>query len=485
MVFRRLLICLTLFSSFFFLIPSSLAASQIVLPCYCFCTGKDGTFPLNHSGKEITGKDANVAWTDIMFPDKCRESCSNLKTNVAACAQKYEQFPINNRLCFTQKQCELENAKGETLGEWDGPDAKKQPSECMKGMFYCYPHVKKAEAKLSVPIGNLGITGDLGQYISVVYQWMLGAAAVIAIVMTLVGGLQYVTAGATEKIAEATTRIKNGVIGLVLLLCVVLIMTVVNPQLLTLKVPRLPLIRTLELGGNKSCEKYISEEYDVEPEHADKDQVCGQRGLVKSKAGKEVLAGTVCNYTSGCFPGSYCVEVPGKKGGVEAGPTCISCSEVTEGNKYGLTPTSNLCKTLSVSLGKTNGSPDEWRCGWTKDADVNNNQPIKAVKSGSCAAIRINCDEIVNCTDYDDIHVENSFTHAQTTKNYQPLEDVVNFSSYLNSDLVCGIGGCGDFDLKSICDENPCSVLMGGKVTEKACYYQHLGALLPDDCKGY
>ncbi len=76
----------------------------------------------------------------------------------------------------------------------------------------------------------------LSQYIAGLYQYLLGIGGMIALVMVLVGGLQYVLgAGAKAQIEKGKERMKNGVIGLILLLSVYLILQTVNPQLAILR----------------------------------------------------------------------------------------------------------------------------------------------------------------------------------------------------------------------------------------------------------
>lgn len=97
--------------------------------------------------------------------------------------------------------------------------------------------------ELNVPIPGLSfspttttatsITTDfLSKYIDSLYRFLLGVSIAIAIVMIMIGGLQYafgaVSPGQIEKGKE---RIQNGVIGLVLLLCSGMLLFIVNPQL--------------------------------------------------------------------------------------------------------------------------------------------------------------------------------------------------------------------------------------------------------------
>lgn len=83
-------------------------------------------------------------------------------------------------------------------------------------------------------------TNYLGEYLNGLYGFLLTAAAVIAIVMIMVGGLQYTLGAANEEQAKkGKEKIKNSVTGLVLLLCVFLILQTINPQLVFLKIVEL------------------------------------------------------------------------------------------------------------------------------------------------------------------------------------------------------------------------------------------------------
>lgn len=75
----------------------------------------------------------------------------------------------------------------------------------------------------------------LAEYINAVYGWVLGAAALVAVVMMMIGGLQYVMArGKSKYIEAAKTRITNAITGMVLLLATFSIMNLVDPRLTSL-----------------------------------------------------------------------------------------------------------------------------------------------------------------------------------------------------------------------------------------------------------
>ncbi len=97
---------------------------------------------------------------------------------------------------------------------------------------------------LSIPIPGLSFTAPLidektktisvdflGQYITGVYNFLLGAAATVAIVILMIGGVRYILGAQTGDIKAAKEMIKNAVIGLVLLMSVFVILFTINPRL--------------------------------------------------------------------------------------------------------------------------------------------------------------------------------------------------------------------------------------------------------------
>ena len=72
----------------------------------------------------------------------------------------------------------------------------------------------------------------LSEYFEAIYKLLVGVSIAIAIVMLMIGGFQYTLGAASaSQIEKAKERIKNAVIGLVLLFSAVMIVSVVNPQL--------------------------------------------------------------------------------------------------------------------------------------------------------------------------------------------------------------------------------------------------------------
>ncbi|MEK7615122.1 MAG: hypothetical protein AAB431_01915 [Patescibacteria group bacterium] len=138
--------------------------------------------------------------------------------------------------------------------------------------------------KLEVPIPGVTFTAPLksakllsvsflSQYISGLYKYLLSIAGVIAIVMVMIGGFQYVLgAGAKGQGEKGKERIKNGVIGLILLLSVYLILYTVNPQLTVFKPLTLEVIKEKDLDTGDSSEfgkKLLKDFPDAPPKYTE------------------------------------------------------------------------------------------------------------------------------------------------------------------------------------------------------------------------
>lgn len=91
------------------------------------------------------------------------------------------------------------------------------------------PTVKFSLPKRSSKVFEANFLGD---YLSGIYKYLISISGMLAIVMILVGGLQYVFgAGARGEMKKGQERIKNAVTGLVLILGVYVILYLINPRL--------------------------------------------------------------------------------------------------------------------------------------------------------------------------------------------------------------------------------------------------------------
>ena len=90
-----------------------------------------------------------------------------------------------------------------------------------------------------------GRVEDLAQYIGIVYNFLISMVGMVASVMMVIGGFQYLTsAGDSGKIGAAKSRMANALIGMVLALGAYTILNTINPQLLKLKLPDMRAVTT-------------------------------------------------------------------------------------------------------------------------------------------------------------------------------------------------------------------------------------------------
>jgi hypothetical protein len=99
--------------------------------------------------------------------------------------------------------------------------------------------------------GSLDINW-LGEYITGVYKYLLSIGTIIAIVFVMIGGLQYAFAGGHGDTGKAKTRIRNAIVGLVLLLFVYFILWTINPNTTFFSAIKLTEVSEIELDAAAS-----------------------------------------------------------------------------------------------------------------------------------------------------------------------------------------------------------------------------------------
>lgn len=92
----------------------------------------------------------------------------------------------------------------------------------------------------------------IGAYIKAWYDYIVGALGIVAVVMAMWGGIKWITSGGNSgQISDAKGKIKNAVLGIVLLLLSYTIFQTINPNLLNL---RLPTIAPVEEPPEVCCQ---------------------------------------------------------------------------------------------------------------------------------------------------------------------------------------------------------------------------------------
>ena len=116
--------------------------------------------------------------------------------------------------------------------------------------------VKAADSgiPLQVPLPGQGNTvKDLSSYIASWYTFGISAIGIIAVIMIMWSGLQWITAmGNASQIGQARERLSNAIIGLVLALCSYGLLYLINPALVELKSPNIKYIEKEEITGGET-----------------------------------------------------------------------------------------------------------------------------------------------------------------------------------------------------------------------------------------
>lgn len=442
---KRLLIALAIAASVGWLPIAALAQQAAPETCACYCTGDGGA--------------TIVATTK---PAQCADECERRGEQQVMCAFG-TQSPADNVLCFSKTECEgQKDTRDRQAARWTG-----QTPECIGGQGYCTP-IQYADIDLSFKLGAVEKVADIGQYVQVAYNLLLGICVTVAIVMVMVGGVQYVLgAGMPEQVAKAKRRIQNAVIGLVLLLSAYLILYTVNPQLVSLELPAVPMAKRVTVFDESvTCERLVKPLSDGSASQATFGEetpgtnggaaYCGTVKMVlTNERGEKMTDGSKCQVMTCPQAGDSCVGVGDKA-------KCVSCKDVTADNETGVEPGSNTCGALSkphvtaVGAGGTKVMQTYNRCFYAVDTDLTSltDTDIFDVTKGVCAEMAIDCvGKIKKCEDYDTVPVASGVDSGE-------LDDILPDSTLS--------GQVDDLDIETVCSLDPCGI---GRKTGKRCVF--------------
>ena len=120
------------------------------------------------------------------------------------------------------------------------------------------PHTLAQTSQGFVPIAGIpGLTqgvqatqGGIASFLNNLYKFLIGAAAALAVIMIIWGGLEIATnRDNVSKILDSKGRIYNAIFGLVLVLLPVLVFSIINPSILNLSINMSPINLSTPAGG--------------------------------------------------------------------------------------------------------------------------------------------------------------------------------------------------------------------------------------------
>ena len=173
----------------------------------CFCAGESPT------GAQVGFLESQATISD------CKASCSILTVpaKLADATFKFQCTPITGGEPFIPDGGDgyvVARAADAVPKEETVP--KKDP--VIPNLNVQIPGLDFANSVQINPETGVVTSNLLGLYVAAIYRYLLGAGALIAVTMLMVGGVQYATArGESKAVSQGKERITNAIIGLVLL----------------------------------------------------------------------------------------------------------------------------------------------------------------------------------------------------------------------------------------------------------------------------
>lgn len=136
-------------------------------------------------------------------------------------------------------------------------------------LFVFVPHVFAADGNF-VPLTNIpGLTNGavansagLANFFNNLYKYLIGIAAILAVVEIIWGGLEISTQDSVSKHSHGKERIQEAILGLVLVLSPALVFSIINPNIINLSLNLPPLeINTVDTSvvvGNSSANQTVT-----------------------------------------------------------------------------------------------------------------------------------------------------------------------------------------------------------------------------------
>lgn len=431
--------------------------------CACWCKTSDGAQQVE--GKETVGSST-----------ECRSACNDSGWGYSMCSTNGSS-PADNDKCWSQYECENNVAKidGEEVPyEWD----TRQAEECISGERYCY---RPAEAvELSVLIGETTEVDSIADYINVAYNFLLPAGALLAVLMLMIAGLQYMVArGNPDRIGKAKTRIRNAVTGIILLLLAATFAQFMDPALTHLNRLTPPAIRTVVfIDPDSTCEAMTEAGLTITADISGQES-CGDTGTVTDTGEIEttVKVGDSCNF-SGC-EGDYEVCVGTAES--DTGYDCLRCSGVytTLTSTVGGTPSSSMCGRLGgdqlnddvqTALASAGDRGRVFACKYY-DAEFFSEGFNTCVEYSypegedylDCDALWADAlaDDSAGCRAYDEVGAAYEYEAMEALWNTSILSFAYD-PSYVNE--IDDLQGSNDFDLlEDLCVSDPCGLAPPGE----------------------
>lgn len=229
--------------------------------CYCECS--EGS---NESACE--GKPAGTPFrigSDLLTREECSALCSRSSSGLAGkCAGTLPSLVQADAttaagqaalaassqsadmliMCFTQGECLDQKGTWETYSQCPG-----ERGRCLA------PDVS---VPLNTAIGSVTQITGFGNYVIIVFRYMLSIVVFLTTVMFIWGAFRYLTGSGLGNIGRGQAIMKDAVIGMILLLCSVVILRTINPATLKMNQIKMYMVNTQQFTAAQFCKDLSS-----------------------------------------------------------------------------------------------------------------------------------------------------------------------------------------------------------------------------------
>ena len=270
----------------------------------------------------------------------------------SAATDNTSQIPELNPFCWHRKDCH--NARKKFLTNPPSCEGSPTCKELEQGFIKdasvapcvggtgaeqwgrCLP---AGTTKTEISFGGKDEFSNIGEFIILMYKYLVTIASIVAVVMIIIAGMQWVTSGGnSEAISSAKKRIGGALIGLFIAYMSYFVLNTINPALVNLRLPQVWLIKPqsqmtefcADLPGATTTLEFakvggVDEPNKPAPPAAERDYIkwetmaCGSRFLAEN-GGEQVCRGNSCDIAGKGNPeNKTCFDKKGDGTGYDCG----------------------------------------------------------------------------------------------------------------------------------------------------------------------
>ena len=170
--------------------------------------------------------------------------------SVQAQTDNTSNIPETNPFCWRKSDCEKFRKQFGTSNDKSGFVSDVSVAPCVGGdpkdpWGRCLP---AGTSKTEISFGGQAEFANIGVFILVMYKYLLTMDSIVAVVMVIIAGMQWITSGGnSEAIGSAKKRIAGSIIGLFIAYMSYFVLNTINPALVNLRLPQVWMIKPVSL----------------------------------------------------------------------------------------------------------------------------------------------------------------------------------------------------------------------------------------------